>query len=132
MAFIQRAIHGLLRILLFLVPITALVVVGFAGYSFVSAQLADVPEPSQASLLRPASEQPLDLSPATLETRLLGLYLRFQNQALETPAGSDPKLITFRIQSGDTALSVSERLKEEGLISDTNLFRQYMRYQGLD
>jgi UPF0755 protein len=129
---LQRAMHVFLRFLVFLVPLTALFVVGFAGFSFVSAQLNDVPQAPQVALLRPASEAPLDLSPATLETRLLGLYLRMQNQILETPAGADATPVTFDVSVGDTALAVSDRLKEAGLITDPNLFRLYMRYNGVD
>ncbi len=132
MRIVQRAVHWLLRFLLFLVPINAVAVVGFAGYSFVSAQLSDVPQQPQVALLKPSVEQPLDLSPATLETRLLGLYLRVENQAIMSPAGTDTTLRPFSISQGETALSIAGRLKEEGLIADPNLFRNYMRYQGVD
>ena len=57
----HRALNLILRFMLFLVPLTALFVLGFVTVSFVSAQLADVPEPPQVALLGPASEQPLDL-----------------------------------------------------------------------
>ncbi len=132
MNLLQRALHILLRTLLFLVPITALLVVGFSGYSFVSAQLNDVPQSPQASLLAPAAEQPLDLSATTLETRLYGIYLRFQSQALAQTASADSTQRVFHVNPGDTALAVSTRLQEEGLITDANLFRTYMRYEGLD
>lgn len=132
MRSMQSALHVILRILLFLVPITALLVVGFSGYSYVSAQLGDVPHAPQSNLLTPASEQPLDLSATTLETRLYGFYLQFQTQALSTPAGSDSTPKIFHVNSGDNALTVSDRLQEEGLVADANLFRTYMRYQGLD
>jgi UPF0755 protein len=38
----------------------------------------------------------------------------------------------FSIQPGETAASVTARLQEEGLISDANIFRLYMRYNGID
>ncbi len=128
----HRAVHTLLRFLLFLVPITALLVLGFVAVSFIAAQLADVPQPTRVALVRPASEQPLNLTPATLERRLIGIYLRLQSQAVETPAGADATLRPFKIASGETALTVSERLQEQGLISDANLFRLYMRFYGID
>jgi len=40
---VQRVLHLFLRFLLFMVPLTALVVLGFVVVSFVSAQLEDVP-----------------------------------------------------------------------------------------
>ena len=128
----QRVVHFLLRLLLFLVPITALGVLAFVAVSFISAQLGDVPQPSQVALVRPASEQPLDLSPTTLELRLVGFYLRLQVQGLEAPAGTDATLHPFTIAPGETAATVSERLQEQGLITDANLFRLYMRYYGID
>ena len=128
----HRALHLLLRFLLFLVPLTALAVLGFVGVSFVSAQLQDVPAPAQVALLRPASEQPLDLQPATIEQRVVGLYLRTQEAVIDTAASSVDKPGTFTIDSGETALSVSTRLEEEGYIKDGNLFRLYMRYNGID
>ncbi len=118
--------------MIFLVPLTALGILGFVGVSFISAQLADVPAPPQVALLRPASEQPLDLRPETLELRALGIYLRLQAQALETPAGADGELRWFEIEPGETALTVAARLEEEGFISDADLFRLYMRYNGID
>jgi UPF0755 protein len=128
----QRALHFLLRFLLFLAPVLALLVLGFVTVSFVSAQLTDVPEPPQVALLRPASEQPLDLKPETLELRALGVYLRLQQQALDTPAGEDGTLKPFVIDPGETALTVSSRLEEEGFIKNADLFRTYMRYHGID
>ena len=132
MSFIQRATHFLLRFALFLAPVTALAVLGFVVFSFISAQLADAPRPPAVALLKPASEQGIDLSPQAIELRLLGLYLRLQSQALETPAGGDATLRPFKITPGETAVTVGERLQEHGLIADANLFRLYMRYHGID
>ncbi len=128
----QRLVHFALRLMLFLVPVLALAVLGFVLVSFVSAQLQDVPEPPKVALLRPASEQPLDLRPETLELRALGVYLRLQEEALAQPAGNDSELQPFTIESGETALTVSSRLEEAGFIRDGNLFRVYMRYNGID
>ncbi len=127
-----RALHFGLRLLLFLVPVTALGVLAFVVISFVDAQISDVPQTPSVTLLLPASEQPLDLRPENLELRALGLYLRLQSQILDTPAGTDPTLRPFEIAVGETALTVSTRLQEEGFITDANLFRLYMRYNGID
>ncbi len=83
-------------------------------------------------MLRPASEQPLDLQPATIEQRLTGLYLRTQQAAIDTPASTTDARKIFTIDSGETALSVATRLEEEGFITDGALFRLYMRYNGID
>lgn len=127
-----RFLQFVLRFLLFLVPITALGVLAFVIVSFVGAQLNDVPQAPKITLMRPASDQPLDLNPATLELRALGLYLKMRSTTLDTPAGTDPMLRPFTIAPGETALTVSSRLEEEGFITDATLFRNYMRYYGVD
>jgi UPF0755 protein len=129
---LQTALRILLRFLLFLVPITALVVAGFVVVSFVSAQLQDVPTPPKTALLRAAADQPLDLSPSTLETRALGLYLRLQSSTLDAPGGTNSTPQAFTVAEGETAASVSQRLQDEGLIKDASLFNLYMRYYGID
>lgn len=122
----------MLRLLLFLVPLTALAILGFVVFSFVGAQLNDVPEPPKVALVRPAVDQPLDLNPTALEHGALGLYLRTRAAVLNAPAGVDATLRPFQIAEGETALTVSNRLEEQGLITDAGLFRQYMRYHGVD
>ena len=62
----------------------------------------------------------------------MGLYLRMQTTALETPAGADSTPERFLIEPGETALTVAGRLEEDGFISDASLFRNYMRYHGID
>jgi UPF0755 protein len=129
---IQRGTHFLLRLLLFLVPLGALTLLGFVAVSFVSAQLTDVAEQPRVALIKPASEQSLNLSPDALELRLLAFYLRMQDPVVQTPAGADKSLRPFSIEQGETAMTVSTRLQEEGLINDAELFRLYMRYHGVD
>ena len=127
-----RFVRFLLRFLLFLVPLTALAILAFVVVSFVGAQLEDVPEPPKVALLRGASDQPLDLRPETLERSVMGLYLRLQTTALDTPAGTSGTMERFLIEPGETALTVASRLEEDGFISDASLFRNYMRYHGID
>lgn len=132
MRTLRRLTHAFLRFLLFLVPLTALAVLAFVAISFMSAQSKDIPQDTQVALFKPTSEQGLSLSPATLELRLVGLYLRLLSQGLETPAGPDADLRPFKISPGETAAMVSDRLQEQGLILDPQLFRLYMRYYGID
>lgn len=132
MRFFHGAVQGLLRFAVFLTALTALAVLGFVLVSFVEAQLADPPQPPQVALLKPTAEQPLDLRPETLELRLLALYLRLQGSAVEATASNDATLRPFKIALGETAFSISERLQDQGFITDANLFRLYMRVNGLD
>jgi len=132
MRILQWGAHFLLRLLLFLVPLAALALLGFVAVSFVSAQLSDLPEQPRVALIKPTAEQSLSLSPDALELRLLGFYLRMQDQLVQTPASTDSSLRPFSIEQGETASTVSTRLQAEGLIGDADLFRLYMRYHGID
>lgn len=129
----HRIVAFLLRFMLFLVSITALAVMGFVTVSLVSAQLQDVPTVPQVALLRPTAEELPELRPESLERGAIGLYLRLQDQVLKTPASAtDTRPRRFTVKPGETALSVSARLEEEGFITDAGLFRTYMRYNSID
>jgi UPF0755 protein len=132
MRLVQQGAHLLVRLLLFLAALGALFLLGFVAVSFVSAQLSDMPEQPRVALIKPASEQPLNLSPDALELRLLGYYLRMQDQVIQAPAGTDGSLRPFTVEQGETASTVGTRLQEAGLVSDAELFRLYMRYHGID
>jgi len=67
-----------------------------------------------------------------LETTLLGMYLRISSARLEAPAGTDAGYAPFFVEPGETATTIANRLQEQGLILDSQLFRLYMRYTGLD
>jgi len=59
-------------------------------------------------------------------------YIQMHAEELERPAGSDDTPVTFIVQPGETAAEVALRLEEVGLISDEELFRRYLQYEGLD
>jgi UPF0755 protein len=63
---------------------------------------------------------------------LIGLYLDTHAAELEQPAGSDDAPLAFVVESGETAAEIAARLKQEGLVSDAELFRRYVQYHGLD
>jgi len=63
---------------------------------------------------------------------LIGAYLDAKAADLERPAGSDDSPSTFVVEPGETAAEIAARLKEEGLVSDAELFRRYMQYHELD
>lgn len=68
----------------------------------------------------------------TLEQRALAIYLALNRDKIERSASDDPTLILFQVESGETALSIAEKLQTEGLISDAELFRRLLRYRGAD
>lgn len=63
---------------------------------------------------------------------LIGLYLDTHAAELEQPAGSDDTPLAFVVEPGETAAEIAARLKQQGLISDAELFRRYVQYHGLD
>ncbi len=63
---------------------------------------------------------------------LIGAYLEANAAELEQPAGNDDTPVVFVVEPGETAVEIAERLREEGLISDAELFRRYVQYHGLD
>ena len=67
-----------------------------------------------------------------LESFVLRLTLSTRGKDLETPLGSDPTAIRFIIAKGDTASVIGKNLLDEGFIKDADLFRNYVRYYGLD
>jgi UPF0755 protein len=70
------------------------------------------------------------LNPA--EAAALGVYLGFKQSDLSTPGGSDPSPIAIEILPGHTASDIADMLLSNGLISDGELFRNYLRYYALD
>lgn len=83
-------------------------------------------------LVRPGAMAGQALSAENLEDTLIGLYLRLQQPALATAAGTSTQPVPFAIEPGETATGVAERLQAMGLVSDAGLFRLYMRYNGID
>jgi UPF0755 protein len=51
---------------------------------------------------------------------------------LTTPAGTDPQYREFDVQPGDSAYTIALNLLTEGLITDADLFVDYVRYHQLD
>jgi UPF0755 protein len=62
----------------------------------------------------------------------IGVYLEAMADELEQPAGGDDTPISFVIEPGESVATVAQRLAQERLISDAELFRRYVQYHGLD
>ena len=118
--------------MVFLVTLSALGLLGFAGGSHLLAQWEARTE-SDSVLLEPIEQSGQEgLTLDRLENIVLGLYLRLQQDAVERPSGSSSDLRTFVVEPGDSAQSVAARLQQEGVIADANLFRLYMSYHSID
>ncbi len=68
----------------------------------------------------------------SLESLYLGFYIEGQSEALRQPAGTDDSPVTFTVESGQSVAQIAGNLRAMGLIGDTELFRRYVQYKGLD
>lgn len=71
-----------------------------------------------------------DLNP--IERFILQNRLAEQVEALRQPAGVGSEVVTFSIQSGQTASQIANNLVQAGLLGNSQLFLDYARYYGLD
>ena len=62
----------------------------------------------------------------------LRISLMRNEDALTSPAGGDPQYRRFEVRPGDTAYSIASNLGAAGLITDPDLFVDYVRYYRLD
>lgn len=74
----------------------------------------------------------VEISPASLERSLLGMYLLFRQGDIEAPASADSTPVTFTVWPGDTATIIASRLQQTELIKDAELFRLLLRYRQMD
>lgn len=70
------------------------------------------------------------LNPA--EATYLSTYLTSNRDLLYMPANENSDSTPFEILPGETASTVADNLASKGLITDQALFRNYLRYYGLD
>jgi UPF0755 protein len=70
--------------------------------------------------------------PEGVEDWVLNVYLQSRAEEINTPLSEDPSPITFLIDSGETAVSIAERLQDIDLITDATLFRRFLQFHGLD
>ncbi len=68
----------------------------------------------------------------SLEQIYLSFYIDSKSEELKQPVGTDDAPITFTIDTGQSVKEVAGNLKAMGLIEDTELFRRYVQYKGLD
>jgi len=71
-------------------------------------------------------------APQGAEELAIYMFLQARADEINTALSDDPAALAFTIEPGESALSVGERLQEMGLISNAQLFRQFMRYNKLD
>jgi UPF0755 protein len=63
---------------------------------------------------------------------VLRVRLAMASDTLNKPAGTDATPICFTVNAGENAATISSRLKQQGVILDSDLFNVYLRYFKLD
>lgn len=67
-----------------------------------------------------------------LERVYLQTFLAGRAAQLQEPAGTGAVAIPFAVTSGETANDIATKLMQAGLLADSELFLNYLRYFGLD
>ncbi len=119
-----------LRSLIFFLVVGTVVTSGLIAWAHVQEQWADKPVPEHTLALA-GTGRPRPLTLDTVEDYVIELYLRFREPVLLRPAGEAKTRIRFTIAPGETATQIADRLEREGLITDANLFRLYLRHEGI-
>lgn len=77
-----------------------------------------------------ASEAAAGLNP--VQRLYLQSYLAARADELDAPIGAGPTPVEFTVEPGQSAGGIANDLVQAGLLEDTTLFLNYLRYRGLD
>jgi len=111
----------LIRIMLFLLGIVVILSTATViGWFFVRQV--------RSAALQPGTQ--IDLT--SVEKTLLGIYLNFRQDEIETPPSADSTPVEFSIRVGENGATVAAHLERLGIVSDAELFRLLLRYWGVD
>jgi len=111
--------RGCLRVAAFVLALAVMVGIVAGGVWFVYTTLrAPAGSSSGPSLER-------------LENLFLGMYLELRRGDVESPAGSDPRLVPFTVHPGETPADIGRHLQAQGLIQDAELFRLRVKQRGV-
>ena len=126
-------IKTLPRFLLFLAVIATLVAIGLVARAWTQEQaVAYLQEGPETGLVRNTTAAWKNLNPDNFETQALQFYLNLNRDAIYKPVDPNGQPVTFRVELGETAGSIAERLEAAGLIRDAGLFKLYLRLNNLE
>jgi UPF0755 protein len=119
-------LRTIFRLIVFIIAIGAIVVILGAGYWAFSNQTAE----AAASIS--IGDESMIRSPGSAEDFLMGLYLQYHAETINTPISDDPSPVPFTVEIGETAVSISQKLEDQGFIRDADIFRRFLSYNNLD
>lgn len=118
-------IRFLFRLAVFLVGLAAMSMIVYAGFFFLQRDSGEA--------ITLAEAQPVVMeSPQTIEDFALCFMLQSRADEINNPLSDDARELAFTVAPGATALSVAEELQTAGLVADAQLFRRFLRCNGLD
>ena len=85
---------------------------------------------TQLTRITPPGSASASLNP--IENLYLRAYLAKNRHELDSPLGSGEEPFVFTIETGENAEQIASNLVNAGILSDSELFRRYVRYYGLD
>jgi UPF0755 protein len=119
---VRRVFRVALRLISLVVTISAVLIVLSVAFVYLMRDATDR-----------APQTGYRLTTQVLERTVLGLYLRFRTSDLASPNNADDASPhEFSVAEGESINSVADRLQEEGIIGDSELFRRYVQYAGTD
>lgn len=69
----------------------------------------------------------------SFDRTIIGTYLDLlRGSDLERAPGNDPTPVTFAVRPGESVAEIARRLQQQGFIRDAELFRLFVRVNGLD
>ena len=75
---------------------------------------------------------PADESLSRLDKTVLAIKLLYHQQSINQPVSETASNQVFSIELGDDVNSITNKLEGQGLISDANIFRDYLIFRGFD
>nr|WP_290666545.1 endolytic transglycosylase MltG [Ardenticatena sp.] len=124
--------RSLVRAILGMGLVVGAVVVLGAVLLLVFTQILVPPPSTVEGVLTEEELAAAENQPQSLEQRLVGLYLALNRDKITQRPSNDDSTVVFTIEPGETALTIAQRLEDEGLVTDATLFRRLLVYRGAD
>lgn len=129
----MKLIRYFMQFLIFIAILVIIASVAWMARTWTEVQTETYQEEGSGSKLVRYVDAPWrTLNPDTIEEQALAFYLNLNRSALEEPVDPAGETVSFHVDLGETAYSISERLQDLGLIRSASSFRLYMRLNGID
>ncbi|MEM7028273.1 MAG: endolytic transglycosylase MltG [Chloroflexota bacterium] len=119
-------VRFIFRLIIFLVGVGAIFAIIGGGIYFY------LQNSTEAGIVVAEGVSLVGRNPEDLEDVAVSLLLQSRSEEINTPLSDDPTAVPFVVEQGETASSIGSRLQTMGFITDAELFRRYLGYNGLD